>query len=1127
MKTKSLLSIFKLAAAVLLAVPLVASATILATNTFEDNTLGALSGQGGGFGWGANWGTSTANVVDTTSSPLSYAIPAGATINGQTRALEVLSTSTAISARQLAAPLTQTFYVGYLARVSATTTAWGGTRTFGLHLGTDASTTTTGVNFGLRGNTSGVRQGTAGAYTSGANGTNITVGLGTTYYLVVKLNWNGTAFGTANMWLNPDLGDDVTTPNGDASLTIPVPFSQVTHVFFRHAALVAGDVVQGDELKIGTAWNDVVPSAGPPLAQVGVSTSPSSYIPVTAQTITAGNSITVYAVELDGGGNYVANTPATWSPVNVTGGLTGSDFVPANGGRSAVFTGHLVGTGNLRATPPTGATVYNDSGLITVQAAAASQVRVETQSNGSGQVVPPQSVAPGGAGTLTAYAISRDVYGNFLGNISATWSLENRTGGVLATDLSPTSGTSSTFTGNLSGTAIIRATSAGLTSVDSGLLTVSRAITWVGGGSNPWDFSTANWTTGTPVTFLDSDDVTFDVSGSTSPNINITTTVKPHSMNVTSGPYTFGGGGGIAGVCAVTNSSGTRLTFLTTNTYTGPTYVIFNSELQLGNGVQNGSLGSGSVSVQTGGTSPIFNRTDTVSAPYVASNVISGTLDFTMDFRSGATELRGSGANNKAKAVVRNGATLILSGAGTDLGAGTVLGGFGATNLIVEAGGVCKLGLTNAAGDHLTAAGRYVHVDGIFDANGSSEAFGILVGSGALDNTGASNAVFTIMQASSDVANGGIGNGGEIYTWSGPIRNTGAGTLGITKDGTNTLILANANTYGGDTRVIAGGILELGNVNSMQNSTYDQRTGDTGNLSFGNLTSANLGGLKAGKVLWLTNTTGAAVALTIGGNGQNNTFSGVLSGSGSLIKTGSGTQTLSGTNTYAGTTTVSLGTLLVNGRLDGVGAVSLGGSGTLGGTGTIAGAVSGSGTIRPGNNAIGKLTVNNTVTLTGSTVMEISRTTTTNSDNLTATSIVLGGTLTVTNLTGTLKSGNTFQLFSGALSGAIAVNPLPALWPGLTWNTTLLNSAGSISVAGTQIPPVISSVSSAGGNLTLSGSGGLPGATYYVVSTNNVAAPLANWPRISTNVFAADGNFTNTIPISLATPQAYFGIQAP
>jgi hypothetical protein len=106
---------------------------------------------------------------------------------------------------------------------------------------------------------------------------------------------------------------------------------------------------------------------------------------------------------------------------------------------------------------------------------------------------------------------------------------------------------------------------------------------------------------------------------------------------------------------------------------------------------------------------------------------------------------------------------------------------------------------------------------------------------------------------------------------------------------------------------------------------------------------------------------------------------------------------------------------------------------------------------------------------------------------------------------------------------------LPPLWPGLTWDTSGLSGGGngSLAVAGTPIPPVISSVTSSGGNLTMSGSGGLAGATYYVVSTNTVSAPLGTWPRIRTNTFAADGKFTNSIPINLATPQAYFGIQVP
>jgi autotransporter-associated beta strand protein len=323
-------------------------------------------------------------------------------------------------------------------------------------------------------------------------------------------------------------------------------------------------------------------------------------------------------------------------------------------------------------------------------------------------------------------------------------------------------------------------------------------------------------------------------------------------------------------------------------------------------------------------------------------------------------------------------------------------------------------------------------------------------------------------------------------------------------------------------------VLELGNINAIQNSTLDRPSGDTGNLSFGSLTSATLGGLKGARGFGLTNTAGAAVALTIGGNGQTNTFSGVLSDSGSLTKTGSGIQTMSGTNTYAGSTIVSSGTLLVNGGLSGAGSVTV--SGTLGGIGFINGSVgvSVSGTLRPGNNAIGKLTVNNSVSLSGSTVMEISRTTATTNDNLTATSIGLGGTLTVTNVgTAALQAGNTFQLFSGALSGSISVNPLPPLWPGLSWNTGSLNSAGTISVVGTPIPPQIANVGISGPNLVLSGSGGLAGATYYVVSTNKVAAPLANWPRIATNTFAADGNFTNSLPFSLATPQSFFNIRVP
>ena len=51
------------------------------------------------------------------------------------------------------------------------------------------------------------------------------------------------------------------------------------------------------------------------------------------------------------------------------------------------------------------------------------------------------------------------------------------------------------------------------------------------------------------------------------------------------------------------------------------------------------------------------------------------------------------------------------------------------------------------------------------------------------------------------------------------------------------------------------------------------------------------------------------MALSVGGNGQSTTFSGNLTGPGSLTKTGPGTLTLTGANTFAGSTTVNGGTL--------------------------------------------------------------------------------------------------------------------------------------------------------------------------------------------------------------------------
>ena len=129
---------------------------------------------------------------------------------------------------------------------------------------------------------------------------------------------------------------------------------------------------------------------------------------------------------------------------------------------------------------------------------------------------------------------------------------------------------------------------------------------------------------------------------------------------------------------------------------------------------------------------------------------------------------------------------------------------------------------------------------------------------------------------------------------------------GGTTAGTTTLKLANANTFNGTTSISAGTLL-LGNPLALQNSTLSYVSGG-GVLSFGTLSAATLGGLTGNLNIDLDNTTPAAVALTVGQNNNSTSYSGNLTGNGSLIKSGTGTLTLTGTaDTYIGGTNITGG----------------------------------------------------------------------------------------------------------------------------------------------------------------------------------------------------------------------------
>lgn len=118
--------------------------------------------------------------------------------------------------------------------------------------------------------------------------------------------------------------------------------------------------------------------------------------------------------------------------------------------------------------------------------------------------------------------------------------------------------------------------------------------------------------------------------------------------------------------------------------------------------------------------------------------------------------------------------------------------------------------------------------------------------------------------------------------------------------------------------------------------------------------------------------------LTVGGLGQNDTISGVISdhdASGTLTKAGNGTLTLTNANTYTGLTTVQSGTLQVDGSLVSTGDVVIGtresADGALGGAGSVGNVTMRMGAVLiPGNaNPGSKLTMNGLACAAGHSVV--------------------------------------------------------------------------------------------------------------------------------------------------------------
>jgi hypothetical protein len=75
--------------------------------------------------------------------------------------------------------------------------------------------------------------------------------------------------------------------------------------------------------------------------------------------------------------------------------------------------------------------------------------------------------------------------------------------------------------------------------------------------------------------------------------------------------------------------------------------------------------------------------------------------------------------------------------------------------------------------------------------------------------------------------------------------------------------------------------------------------------------------------------------------------------------------------------------------------------------------------------------------------------------------------------------------------------------------------------------PAIQAASIAGSTLVFSGTGGSSSGVYYMVTSTNLALPLADWVLVATNSFDASGNFSSSLSFSTSDYQRYYAIKMP
>jgi autotransporter-associated beta strand protein len=552
--------------------------------------------------------------------------------------------------------------------------------------------------------------------------------------------------------------------------------------------------------------------------------------------------------------------------LGATGQLDGLNSVDITSG--AVFNtgaaGHTVGTGKVLTVGRSGTAASDIIGNISLASGANLEIGTSAR-NGGISVERTASLAGNLAinGGGTAYFDLGATPASAADLVAITGDLS--LAGTNTLRISPTSGglaagnyTLFSYTGALTGDAsnlVLAGFPAGTRQTfTSSTTTVANAVTldvsgnaanlvWKGDGSaNVWDLSTTNnWDKGgTPDTFFNLDNVTFDGSGSTSPAVSLVGTLNAAVVTVNSATdYVFAGTGKLSGSTALLKQNSGKLTISgTAHDFVGPVNLDGGmvSVTAINNSGAAGSLGAGSLISLNGGTLEVTGTT--VSNRLLAAGASGGTLSI-----AAGGDLTHTGvAPTGALAVdVANGGTLRVGDGGT-------IGDLGTATIQTNASGKVQWYRTNttavSVANPLSGAGiaefkgNGVSLESQFALGGNNSAFS---GTFVLDQSRvAVDAATDLGTAAVEVKNGG---GLYVSYSAAPLTNNlsisgngwqeTAGFLGaIRLQGAN---MGGTITLAGDSRISAHGstgtlsgivaesggarALELHNANTGTNST--------------------------------------------------------------------------------------------------------------------------------------------------------------------------------------------------------------------------------------------------------------------------------------------------------------------